>query len=107
LANRFRVLLYPINFSPQKVEVITLCCVVLHNFLVTKNKIAYCAVKPEDTAANHLQQVTAQSGNRNSFSSREVQDEFRFFYNRCEKTKLLKITCKVIVIYVISPVGYL
>jgi hypothetical protein len=80
LANRFRVLLYPINLSPQKVEVITLCCVVLHNFLVTKNKIAYCAVKPEDTAANHLQQVTAQSGNINSFSSREIRDEFKEFF---------------------------
>jgi hypothetical protein len=44
------------------------------------NKIAYCAVKPEDIAANHSQQVTAQSGNINSFSSREIRDEFKEFF---------------------------
>ena len=33
LANRFRVLLHPINLEPAKVEKIVLACVVLHNLL--------------------------------------------------------------------------
>ncbi|KAB0804600.1 hypothetical protein PPYR_01570, partial [Photinus pyralis] len=37
LANRFRILLNTINLSPDKVELITLTCCVLHNFLLSKN----------------------------------------------------------------------
>ena len=36
LANRFRVFMTPMNLSPEKVEIITLACCVLHNFLRTK-----------------------------------------------------------------------
>ena len=41
LANRFRVLLTPINLSPSKVESITLTCIVLHNFLRIKYPSEY------------------------------------------------------------------
>ncbi|CAH1380016.1 unnamed protein product, partial [Tenebrio molitor] len=33
LANRFRVLLNPIHLNPVKVEIMTLACLALHNFL--------------------------------------------------------------------------
>ena len=32
LANRFRVFITPINLAPEKVEIITLACCILHNF---------------------------------------------------------------------------
>lgn len=41
LANKFRVLLNAINLNPCKVEIITLSCVVLHNYLATENWKGY------------------------------------------------------------------
>ena len=41
LANRFRVLLHPINLPPDKVEKVVLACTTLHNFLNSESRDIY------------------------------------------------------------------
>lgn len=81
LAKRFRVLLTPINLASEKVEIITLCCVVLHNFLVVENQVAYCDSPANDpNTAESLQQIARHGGNRNSTDARKIRDEFKEFF---------------------------
>ena len=80
LANRFRVLLTPINLAAEKVQHITLACVVLHNVLLKS-----CPTG-NDTDINQLgtQQmppVDRQSGNRNSTSARQIRERFKLFFS--------------------------
>ncbi|XP_031328882.1 uncharacterized protein LOC116159923 [Photinus pyralis] len=79
LANRFRVLLQPINLNAEKVEIITLTCVLLHNYLATNNKKYYLNL--EDSDKDTLQNIERQTGNRSSTQAREVRDNFRHFFN--------------------------
>ncbi|KAF2885046.1 hypothetical protein ILUMI_21162 [Ignelater luminosus] len=82
LANRFRALLTPINLAPEKVEIITLCCVVLHNFLVVENQMAYCDSSANGlNTAESLQLIARHGGNRNSTDARKIRDEFKDFFN--------------------------
>ncbi|KAB0790274.1 hypothetical protein PPYR_15388 [Photinus pyralis] len=81
LANRFRVLLNPINLSPEKVEVITLCCVVLHNLLVTENRVAYCDILADAQNMDTLLHIAGHHGNRNSSNARSIRDELKDFFN--------------------------
>lgn len=79
LANRFRVLLNPINLDVYKVEQITLCSVILHNFLITQNA-TYSST--ENVQVGILNPTNArQAGNRSSSSARAVRDEFKEFFN--------------------------
>jgi hypothetical protein len=48
LANRFRVLLNPINLCAKKTELITLTCVLPHNYLATENSNKYTDLIQED-----------------------------------------------------------
>lgn len=70
LANRFRILLNPINLSVDKVEQITLSCVVLHNFVINENAFHTENIICEDS----LDSIVRQAGNRSSNSSRNVRD---------------------------------
>ncbi|KAB0805427.1 hypothetical protein PPYR_02397 [Photinus pyralis] len=81
LVNRFRVLLNPINLIPEKVELITLTCVLLHNFLATENSQSYIEI---DEDIKDLQKVTRQCGNRTSNNAREIRDRFKTFFNSLE-----------------------
>lgn len=80
LANRWRVLLQKIHLCPEKVELITLTCVVLHNFLVKE-----CTRYIDDgnfEEPNHvLAQITNQGGNRSNVRAREIRDEFKEYFS--------------------------
>ncbi|XP_031329240.1 protein ALP1-like [Photinus pyralis] len=67
LANRFRLLLNPVNLDAEKVELITLTCVVLHNFLATDNAQSY--IELEEFNEN-LPKINRQCGNRTSIAVR-------------------------------------
>lgn len=82
LANRFRVLLTPINLSVDKTEVIALCCVILHNYLTTLNATAYAT--PDEEEYQQLPQIGQQRGNRSSNVAREIRDMFKDFFNSSE-----------------------
>lgn len=81
LANRFRVLLNPINLQAPKVEIITLACVALHNYLATENGISYTDISQE--TENSLQQIRSigrQSGNKSMDAARNVRNEFKDYF---------------------------
>lgn len=79
LANRFRVLLNSINLSAEKVQIITQCCVVLHNFLIAENPLYISADNMPDNLLENL--TTHQGGNRSSNSARQIRNEFKDFVN--------------------------
>nr|CAI5842128.1 unnamed protein product [Callosobruchus analis] len=77
LANRWRVLLNKIHLGPEKVELITLTCVVLHNYLATENLRYTEGVDEFDMTLN---QIVQQVGNHSSTSSREIREEFKNYF---------------------------
>ncbi|KAK4886545.1 hypothetical protein RN001_002816 [Aquatica leii] len=82
LVNRFRVLLSPINLSATKVEKITLCCVILHNFLCTQNRNV--RIKTNIAKKNNLHKICQQGGNQSTNTAREIRDELKRFFNSPE-----------------------
>nr|XP_022903097.1 protein ALP1-like [Onthophagus taurus] len=79
LANRFRILLNTINLSPEKVQVITLACCVLHNFLRKEMKETYNEQQSENMVFQNG--LSHQGGNRYSTQVRAIRDEFMLYYN--------------------------
>lgn len=80
LANRFRVLLNPINLCSTKVEIITCTCVLLHNFLAIENKNIYVD-RDRDKNNCELRTIERQTGNRSTTSALQVTDNFKEFFN--------------------------
>jgi hypothetical protein len=92
LANRFRVLLNPVNLEPSKVEKVVLACTALHNFL-REHHSSDCS--PTLDVENVLTgQVTAGSwrkeqplpslmrtGRRATESAKRVRDEFCAYFS--------------------------
>ncbi|XP_030758023.1 uncharacterized protein LOC115883754 [Sitophilus oryzae] len=64
LANRFKILLNPINLNAEKVEIITLACVALHNYLATENWKNYTEISQDKIIANLLEKLPQQGSNR-------------------------------------------
>lgn len=81
LANRFRVLLDPINLRAQKVEIITLACVVLHNYLATENGSLYTDISTTNNPLRTLQNIGRQSGNKSMAEARNIRDEFKEYFS--------------------------
>nr|CAI5850797.1 unnamed protein product [Callosobruchus analis] len=79
LANRFRILLNPINLNAEKVESLTLTCVLLHNLLASENAAVYTDMGEGSTT--NLQVLGRQCSNRSSTSARAVRDTFKNFFN--------------------------
>ncbi|KAB0802358.1 hypothetical protein PPYR_04544 [Photinus pyralis] len=79
LANRFRVLLTPINLKPKKVELITLACIALHNFLSKENHTSYTEIQEDGYC--QMQDIGRQGGNRSSALALRIRDEFKDFFN--------------------------
>ncbi|XP_039304171.1 protein ANTAGONIST OF LIKE HETEROCHROMATIN PROTEIN 1-like [Solenopsis invicta] len=85
LANRFRVLLNPIPLSVEKVETTTYACVLLHNFLLSKNVQRYIPSEYRSenskTPESGLRSVNQQRGNRSSVVAREIRNMFTEYFN--------------------------
>ena len=82
LANRFRVLDKHIYLSPEKSTMVTNACIVLHNFLLTRNDVRHNN-RQTDSGAGILQRIGQQEGegNRNYDEAREIIDEFCDYFN--------------------------
>lgn len=81
LANRFRVLLNPIRLSVQKVELITMTCVILHNYLIaTSSNNDYGDISNYQHNQG-LQGVGRQGGNRNATTAKQIRDYFKDYFN--------------------------
>lgn len=80
LENRFRVLLNPINLSAEKVEVITLACIVLHNYLAALNGKQYASLSA-DVNLETLVSVRRQGSNNYSKEAQAIRNEFAEFFN--------------------------
>lgn len=80
LANRFRVLLNPINLKPDKVEKITLACLALHNFLATENWKSYTEIDDE-LKVMPSPNLENQAGNRTTARALKIRDEFKEYFN--------------------------
>lgn len=77
LANRWRILLNKIHLNPKKVEIITLTCVLLHNFLIMESS----GYKESDISSKSLHQVNQQkTGNHSKTIAREIRDEFKNYF---------------------------
>ena len=100
LANRFRVFMTPMNLLPEKVEVITLACCVLHNLLRTRvtSQQVYMppgSVDTEDTNTHTISQgewqsapqptglisLQQQGSNRHSSSAKQFRDMLCKYFN--------------------------
>ncbi|CAH1957433.1 unnamed protein product [Acanthoscelides obtectus] len=81
LANRWRVLLQKIHLGPEKVELITLTCVLLHNFLVKENAMYTTEGTYDIDPSQLLPQISQQIGNRSGNSARSIREEFRDYFN--------------------------
>lgn len=79
LANRFRILLNPINLRPCKVVDITLACVPLHNFLASHSP-KYLEFQSGDIS-NKSSTLQKQGGNRSCNEARAVRNEFKQFFS--------------------------
>ena len=70
LANRFRIFLSPVLLSPENVEIITLVCCTLHNFLRDKAPLRY--TPPGRFDVENLERGELQHGDsRSGLSSQE------------------------------------
>ncbi|XP_046389323.1 uncharacterized protein LOC124158179 [Ischnura elegans] len=90
LVNRFRILLNCINLSVEKVEIVTLACIVLHNFLRSKKDANYLPQGLVDRVMSDGRvipgvwregpildgQLVRQGGNRHNNDARAIRDEF-------------------------------
>jgi hypothetical protein len=77
LANRFRVLLNPISLAVDKVQQITLTCVLLHNYLATENGQTYTDISAD---YQELPKVAVQGGNRYTNTAKNIREQFRTFF---------------------------
>ncbi|KZC07945.1 Putative nuclease HARBI1, partial [Dufourea novaeangliae] len=86
LANRFRVLLNPIPLSVQKVEAITYACVLLHNYLLSRNCEWYipsqCRGINPDVLDSGLPAVGPyRRSNRTTRAANTLRDNFTEYFN--------------------------
>lgn len=86
LANRFRVLLNPINLSVDNVEIITHTCALLHNFLLLKKSNQWhipTQHRGENPELIHsgLRSLKRQGGNHSSTSAAEIREKFCDYFN--------------------------
>ncbi|KAK4875480.1 hypothetical protein RN001_011902 [Aquatica leii] len=82
LVNRWRILLNPIHLNAEKVETITLACVVFHNFLCsqTSTYINGNNSEPEITQTQ-LQHISHQGSNQSTSSAKSTRDNFKDYFN--------------------------
>ncbi|XP_031338792.1 uncharacterized protein LOC116172405 [Photinus pyralis] len=81
LANRFRILLNTINLNPDKVELITLTCCILHNFLLEKNpRYLEPSENTEDNIGKLKKLTDMQGGNRAASEALEARNLFSRFF---------------------------
>ena len=73
LANKFRVLDKHIYLSPEKSTMVTNACIVLHNFLLTRNDVRYNN-RQTDSGAGILQRIGQQKGGTGTTSKREKSE---------------------------------
>ena len=71
-----------IYLSPEKSTMVTNACIVLHNFLLTRNDVRHNNGQT-DSGAGILQRIGQQEGegNRNYDEAREIRDEFCDYFN--------------------------
>lgn len=97
LANRFRIFMTPICLAPEKVEIITLAALCLHNMLREQHSSQYTppgSVDQEDLESNrvipgewrsenrnNLTPLEQQGSNRYSLNAKSVRDEFMTYFN--------------------------
>lgn len=83
LANRFRVLLHPINLARDKVVAITKTCCVLHNFLLAELNIADCdGYVQDDWRQNNInfQNAIFRRGRANT-GTLNIREKFKDYFN--------------------------
>lgn len=79
LCNRFRIFLQPMNFSVEKVELITRTCCILHNFLTEKKNTAASAEDGDVECT--MNSLCAQGGNRTAQWPSRIRQEFQNYFN--------------------------
>lgn len=81
LANRFRIFLTTINLSVEKVQIITLACCALHNFLKEESP-NYLPVNEEyDNNYVFKFALARQSANRCRTTAKDIREEFCHYFN--------------------------
>ncbi|XP_062576941.1 uncharacterized protein LOC134238850 [Saccostrea cucullata] len=79
LSNRFRVLRSPILLSPQKVEILVLCCCALHNFLRPDFQVAVTECETPREIGTGMVSLSSQ-GYPSSQNARDIRDEFKEYF---------------------------
>ena len=97
LSNRFRIFMTPITLSPEKVEIITLTCCILHNYLRSKSQVYTPAESMDredpvshqvilgewrqEVCSSGMQPLGKQGSNNYSASAKEIRDSLCTYYN--------------------------
>lgn len=92
LANRFQTLQTKINLNVEKVELITVTTLALHNYLITEAKSSYLQVDIEDTenvnidlagwrSCRNILGLPSCKINRSRNDSQEIRNKFKTFFN--------------------------
>lgn len=95
MSARFRVLRKPIHLEPEKTNKVVLACSVLHNYLITTNKVVYAPVNSFDQYDDNgnvtspgewrAEEVSAtmyplESVGNSSADVKEIQREFMYYF---------------------------
>lgn len=83
LANRFRILLNTITLSVEKVELITLACCILHNFILSRRPYQNNMIEDnsEIDYQNRLNGIIRQRGNNPTRNAKAIRDHFINYFN--------------------------
>jgi len=83
----FQILLKTINLSVEKVQVLTIACCILHNFITERQPNSaltrrLCDGLDEDcNLLPVLEGLPSQGGNRSSMTAQEFRNKFRRYFN--------------------------
>jgi len=82
-ANRFRILLNTITLSVEKVELITLACCILHNFILSRRPYQNNMIEDnsEIDYQNRLNGIIRQRGNNSTRNAKTIRDHFMNYFN--------------------------
>ena len=77
-------MLRTISLAPATVEIITLACIALHNFLAVENWKSYTDLNEANNEIDLLRSIGKQGSNRSTITAVEVREEFKKHFNSSE-----------------------
>jgi len=86
LANKWRIFLSPVALEPEKVQMITLAALTLHNFLLSKKTSNYgniddLSMGDSEVTSSSWLDLSLPCSNNHSSEAKLIRDEFKDYFN--------------------------